>query len=157
GMMTTSSDKGVLQQAQDRIERVLELSPFDPDALNALAIANLRMGKSAEAEELLQEAFAHAPQNQMSSLNLAKLKLSKNDPAGAEEILKKMVDTNPGKAEPLVVLAAFYSTRRQFEKAQQQFHHALQLDPNNGLALVSLASLEASGGRLDEAGKLYKQ
>jgi tetratricopeptide (TPR) repeat protein len=156
-LMTTSSDKEILEEAEQRLQQVLASSPSDPDALNTLAVAEARLGRPEEAEEYLQQAFEHAPQNLKSSFNLVKVKLAQKNTAAAEGILKKVVDASPGKVEPLMALGAFYAVAGHPESAEQQFRRILQIDPKNGSALLALGGIKVRAGRMDEAEQLYKQ
>ena len=156
-LMTTSRNKEILEEAAKRAQDVLARSPMDPDALNTLALAEWRLGKPEEAEQHLEQAFQKAPQNLRSSILLAKVKLGQKDSAGAEEILKKVVEASPGKVEPVMTLGAFYAATNRPGDAEQQLRRALQIDPKSGLVLVSLAGMKLRAGLTDEAGQLYKQ
>lgn len=150
-------DPAELEQAEQDIRRILEISPENVDALDVLANAEWQLGKAEDAEKLLSQAFAQSPHDPKVSLALAKLKLSKKDASGAEEILEKLVANNPGSADAAAILGRLYIAVGRVKDAQTQFERALKLDAENGAALVSLAAIRWQEGKADAADQLYKR
>src|SRR5215470_17580041 len=70
-MATSRSSKEVLEQAQKRSQDVLNLLPENIDALNVLAITELRLGKPQSAEAHLEQALRKSPSNLKASIALA--------------------------------------------------------------------------------------
>jgi len=94
-LMALSGDPSVIREGGKRVQGVLEATPGNPDALNALALSELALGKPQDAERHLEEALQRLPQNFNSSVTLARLYLSRNDAKSAEQILKKAADAAP--------------------------------------------------------------
>ncbi|HEX4870768.1 MAG TPA: tetratricopeptide repeat protein [Nevskiaceae bacterium] len=61
-------------QAQSRFMEALEVNPFDPVALNNLAVAKSEQGRFHEATELLERAAKLAPGNTEVAANLARMR-----------------------------------------------------------------------------------
>jgi len=88
GLMTMAGSKEVVEEGRNRALQVLSTAPDNPEALDTLAVAELRLGEPAKAEEHLREALGKFPQHLQSSVALARLKLSKKDLAGAEHLIQ---------------------------------------------------------------------
>ena len=146
-----------LREAEKHVRQVLENSPENLDALDLLATTEWKLGKQEEAEKLLNDSFARFPHDLKLSLDLAQMKLSKNDVAGAEAILKNVAKTNPALGDAAVILGRFYVVTDRPREAEQQFERALKLDAQNGGALVSLGTLRWRTGQIRAAEQLYKR
>jgi tetratricopeptide (TPR) repeat protein len=59
----------------------------------------------------------------------------------SEESARRAVSLNPDEADGFAVLGLIVMTRRRFDEAEEHFRTALQLEPNNALALQGLAQL----------------
>ena len=156
-MMAMSGNKELAQEAQSRLEQVLQATPDNVDALSALAITEWRLGKPEDAERHLQRAFDKFPQNLKSLVTLVKVRLARKDLKGAEEILLKAAAQKPVSADVLVALGQFYVLTARNVEALQQFQRAAQLDPKNAGALFSLAGTQFRAGQKDQAEQTYRQ
>ena len=156
-LMTATRNPEVLVEAEKRAQAVLAAMPNSPDALSTLAVTELRMGKSEDAEDHLRQALSKFPQHLKSSMALAHLKLARRDFAGAEEVLKKAVEQAPQAAEPPVALGRLYVFLKKPAEAEAQFRRALEIDPKQGPALLDLAALQLQGGQKEQAEQSYKQ
>jgi tetratricopeptide (TPR) repeat protein len=146
-----------LREAEVQARGVLAVNPNDTDALNALAIAEWRLGEHQNAERDLARAISSAPQNVRASMNLALAKIYQKDMAGAEQIVKAAVAANPKSAEPLVALGGLYALSGKLEAAEQQYVRAVQIDPTNEPALLALANRYLATNRSELADQLYRQ
>ena len=156
-LMTASQSKEVLEDAQKRSQEALNLLPEDIEALNVLAIAELRLGKPESAEAHLEQALRKAPGDLKSSIALAQTKLAQKDVGGAEETLKQAAAQAPRSPEPAVHLGGFYLALGKTAEAEQQFRRALQIDPKYGPALVALGSIQVRAGQSEQADQTYRQ
>ena len=156
-LMATSRSKEVLEEAQKRSRDVLNLLPENIDALNVLAITELRLGKPQSAEAHLEQALRKSPSNLKASLVLAQSKLARKDIAGAEEVLKQAVAQAPKSPEPSTYLGGFYLATGKKAEAEQQFRRALQIDPKHAPALLELAAMQVRAGQADQADQTYRQ
>jgi tetratricopeptide (TPR) repeat protein len=150
-------DEKNVEDAKALANGVLAISPNNADALNAIAIAEWRLGKQRDAEIDFMRALSQAPENLQASLNLAKVKFYQKDVAGAEEVIKKAIAASPKSAAPVLGLGQLYLAAGKLEAAEQQFRRAIQLDPKNDISLLSLASLYVGTNRTDVAERVYRQ
>jgi tetratricopeptide (TPR) repeat protein len=155
-LLAGSNDPKMLQDALRRLKLVLDTSSSS-DALNALALTEMKLGKTEDAQQHLEEALARFPQELSSYVVLAKTKMLRRDFAGAEATLKKAVEASPHSADTLVALATFYMAMNRVPEAEDLLQQAVRLDPKNGPALFQLAMLNYGSGRKTEAERLYKQ
>jgi tetratricopeptide (TPR) repeat protein len=156
-LMATSRTKEVVEQAQKRTQDVLTLLPDDTEALNVLAITELRLGKPASAEAHLEQALRKSPSDLRSSVALAQARLARKDVKGAEEALKQAAAQSPKSPMPRVHLGGFYLALGRTAEAEQQFRQALTIDPKNGPALMSLGAMQVRAGQADQAEQTYRQ
>ena len=145
-LMTASRSSEVLEEAQKRSQEALNLAPEDIEALNVLAIAELRLGNPGSAEAHLAQALRKSPGDLKSSIALAQTKLAQKDVGGAERVLKQAVAQAPTTPEPAVHLGGFYLALGKTAEAEQQFRRALQIDPKYGPALIALGSYPSARG-----------
>jgi cytochrome c-type biogenesis protein CcmH/NrfG len=87
-IMTSSRQPQTLTKAASQLRELLEVSPQNVEAADALAMTEWRLGNRAEAMDRLQELLAEFPANLSSSVLLARMKLNQNDLKAAEEILQ---------------------------------------------------------------------
>jgi len=74
--------------AQKRLSEMLDLTPDNVHILDSLAPTKLRLGKPEEAAEELEQGLAKVAAHLQSSVDLAKLKLTQKDLAGASKCCK---------------------------------------------------------------------
>ncbi|HKW98507.1 MAG TPA: tetratricopeptide repeat protein [Bryobacteraceae bacterium] len=156
-LMLSVRDQEFAAKAEEKLGSVLEKSPNDLDALNALAIAEWELGKPGDAERHLARALRLFPNDLQASVSLAQLRLTKKDFPGAEEILKKVASQQPPLANAIVALGEFYLFTNRTGEAEQQLRRAVQVDPANATALYDLANLLVRAKKVDEAERLFRQ
>lgn len=156
-LMATSRSKPVLEDAQKRSQEILKLLPEDADALNVLAITELKLGKPESAEAHLEEALRKSPGSLKSSVALARTRLARKDVAGAEEALKQATAQAPKSPEALAYLAGFYRALGRLPEAEQELQRALVIDPKHGPALIALGAMQVSAGHPELAEQTYRR
>lgn len=156
-LMTATRDPTLIKTAAENLEKVFGAFPGNLEAVDTLALAEWKLGKPEEAAGLLEQALKKFPAHLQSSVALAQMKLSAGDWSGAEEVLKKAVADAPQSSQAEAALGGFYLFIHEPAKAEPALRAALKIDPKNGDALMSLAALQMSGNRLDEAEQTYKQ
>jgi tetratricopeptide (TPR) repeat protein len=156
-LAAVNADIAEVKEAEKHIQHVLAVSKADPEALNALAVTQWRLGKQGDAERILSQAATEFPDSLNTASNLAKIRLAQNDRSGAEAILKKAAERAPTSADAAVTLGQFYLATGRPKDAEQQFQRALQLNPKHGLALVSIADIKNKAGQTDQAEQFYKK
>jgi tetratricopeptide (TPR) repeat protein len=150
-LMVMTNNRELLADARSRLQNLLTPGQEDPDALQVLALSELKLGSPEEAVPHLESALATAPQNLQIAAMLAQAKLSENDTKGAEEVLKKAVASMPQSADAAIALGRLYMGLKRYPEAEEQFRRAISLDGKNGTALLSLAVLQNGIGKKSEA------
>jgi tetratricopeptide (TPR) repeat protein len=150
-VLALAPSKEIVEDAQKRLEQIIQQNPNNIDALDTLALTEIRLGDPAKAEERLTSTLNRFPTHLNTAVGLARLKLAKNDLAGAEEVLKKVAAQSPKLPEPAIALGELYVLLKRNDDAEQQFRHAVELDPKSGPALFALAGLHARLGKSAEA------
>jgi tetratricopeptide (TPR) repeat protein len=157
GIMASTLNPNLLQEAEKRLMGLLQEGLTDAGALNSLALAELKLGKIDTAIGRLEQALGMAPQALQSSILLAQVKLSQRDFKGAEQVLQTACASAPGSSPPRVILGQFYISRNLLPEAERQFQQALALDPNSATALMELGRLQQYLGRKPEAERTFKR
>jgi tetratricopeptide (TPR) repeat protein len=153
-IMAALGDKGAVQEAAKRASEVIAKGA-DAEAFDALALAQYRLGNREDAEKVLDQALEKFPTSLSSSVELAKVRLARNDLKGAEQALLQAVSNDPKSAHPHVALGALYLAERQLPQAEQQFRAALNIDPKSGQSLLNLGAIEIHDGHLDDADRIF--
>lgn len=156
-LMSLTTNKALLQDAETRLTALKQSSPNSPELLNSLALTELKLGKTDSAAQELEQVLAKAPQELISSIWLAQTKLAQHDVKGAEDVLKKACEAAPKSADPHVALGQFYALEKRTAEAEQQFQRAVAINPKSGPALMNLANLQLVGGRKQEAEQTLKR
>lgn len=97
---TWAQDEVGSEANQFRFERQLRVNPFDPAALNNLAVVKAGQGRYADAYDLLQRAARLAPQSEEIRANVGRLKgwmdtLGTRDPLAEPELTLSQVPPEP--------------------------------------------------------------
>jgi len=156
-LLNTAPNKEFLLDAEQHEKAALGLSPDDPDALNALAVTELRLDNPQDAVRHLQQALAKSPQHVRSSISLAIIKLSQRDFRAAEEILRQAVSQDPKSVDARVGLSELYTLLNRADDAERTIRGALEIDPNSGTALLLLARIQSSKGQNDQLEQTLKK
>jgi tetratricopeptide (TPR) repeat protein len=146
----------VLKDAISRLDQALMDDANDPDALDTLAVAELKLNKPEDALKHLQQALTNFPGHVRSAATLAATQFAHRDFAGAEATLKKAQAAAPQSADASLALASLYVLENKKLDAEAQLKNALQLNPANEPALLALGSVLTSQGRIDEADRIYR-
>jgi tetratricopeptide (TPR) repeat protein len=156
-LMATTQSQNLLQDAMNRLQSILAASPDNLEAIDTMAIAEWKLGKTDGAEKLLEGALAKSPADLKSAVMLSRMMLNQKDPDGAEKVLKKAAATAPKSAAPALALGSLYAKLNQADKAEAAFRNALQLDPKSAVALLGIATVQLARRQLDQAEQTLRQ
>ena len=156
-MMAAASDKSVLQEARTRLEKIVGDSPASVDALDVLAISEIKLGKPEDAVRTLERSMEQFPGELNTSILLARTKWDLNDKKGAEDALKKACEQLPKSAAAHRLLGEFYFTENRLREAGAELRLALELNAKSGPAIEALARLQLVEGNREEAAKSYQR
>jgi tetratricopeptide (TPR) repeat protein len=149
-VLSTAPTKNLLMDGEQYGKEALELAPDDPDALNALAVTELRLGNPEDAVRHLQQALAKSPQHVRSSISLAIIKVSQGDFPAAEAVLKQAVSKAPRSVDARIGLSELYALLKRVDDAERAIRGALEIEPGNGTALLFLARIQSAKGQKDQ-------
>jgi tetratricopeptide (TPR) repeat protein len=150
-MKIDSNDSRLLKEAESQLGTVLKDAPSNVDALNALAVAQLKLSESETAIQTLDRALTEAPADVLASVLLARTKLARNDAQGAEDALKAACRNAPKSAEATLFLGELYLAQKRLPEGEAQFRQAVTQDHGNARALLDLARVELAEGKKPEA------
>jgi tetratricopeptide (TPR) repeat protein len=156
-VLILAGDEGLARQSRERMEDILNASPGNPDALTALALADLRFGDKRAGEEHLVQALKNLPEKLQASMILARLKLETGDTDGAGQVLQEAVRSNPNSAEAALGLAAWYKLRKKWPEAEAEYRRAFKIDPKEPRALNGVATIQLQNGQKDKAEQTYRE
>jgi tetratricopeptide (TPR) repeat protein len=89
------ADRGVrLNEAKQLIQKALDMAPGDPFIIDSLAWAEFRLGNKAQAQQLLQSAFAKKPDPEIAA-HLGEVLWSQGNTEEAKAIWKEGLRLNP--------------------------------------------------------------
>lgn len=156
-MKVGSNNPGLLKEAEGQLNAILSQNPANVDAMDTLAVAQLRLSQGESAVQTLDKALAQTPGNLVASLLLARQKMAQNDARGAEEVLKAACTNAPGSIDARHLLGEFYISQKRFPEAETQLRQAVTIDSRNGPALFDLARLEFTEGKKQDAEQSFKR
>ncbi len=155
-LMAGTNDKDLLKEATDKLRELIHSTLPSSEVLNTLAFAELKLGNPSNAIQSLDRVLAES-HNLDASIMMARAKMAEQDTKGAEEALKKACADEPESPAAQTVLGEFYVGLKEYSAAEARFMAALGMDPKNGPALMDLARLQFTQGRLGEADQNFKR
>jgi len=146
-----SQQKGIIQDAQQYLDRALELNPDFPEALNTRGILLKDLGQLPAAENDFRKALGLVPDFPQALTNLAEIRRLIGDFDDATKLNKQAIAIAPDLASAHNNLGATLRDLSDFKAAITAFKHALDLDPNLVDAEINLATTLNLAGSADEA------
>ena len=156
-LLSSLNNQGALEDAQKHAQAAAAAAPANLDALNTLALTDLRLGKLDETTAPLEQALQLLPGGLESSALLMRARLARGDTKGAEAALQDCLRKLPQSAPAALVMGRFYLVTHRDRKAEAQFRRAIQLDPQYGQAWMDLGMLLFHGNRRAEAQPVFRQ
>jgi choline-sulfatase len=135
-----ASDDDRTDQAQQALEKVLQLNPKSLTALRQLGELELRAGDYARAAEHLKQAREGGDANAAFYEGQAREKIG--DFAGARDALEASLKLTPGQFPARVLLGQVYLCLKDPKNAGDQFEAALLLQPESAEAKKGLAQAQ---------------
>ena len=154
-LLAATSDRQAIADAEQRAGKVASAFPHSVDALNTLAMTELRLGEPEEAVAHLEQALSELPGDLESSALLMRARLSRGDLNGAEAALEDCYRKSPHSAEVALVMGRFYLVTQRPRQAAEQFRRAIAIEPDYGPALLDLGLTLFHADRKDEAGRIF--
>ena len=126
---------------------------------NKLSAASefIKAGRLDEAEELVNDVLARAPQNALGNTLAGIIADRKNDLAAAEKHFALVAKLEPKMPEARNNYGAILLRLKRTADAAREFEASLATDPERLSALVNLAQIRFNTGDLTSAGKLFER
>ncbi len=141
---------GKSQLSADAYSRGLRLNPSSLDGLSGLAQTYSTMGRTAEAQRLLNRVLSVDPKRINDAVLLGELLLRSGDYAGALEVLGPAEQFQPGARSELLMALAF-EHQKKLDVANHYLELAKQHAPNNPDVQRSLAGYYRETGNYPAA------
>ena len=129
--------EGSTENATTVVERILQLSPTDPETRKKIAYLYFRLGLRKRAA------------NEYASI--ADDLLKNNDLERAEEMCNQAIEFDPENTQAFASMSKLAELKNDQEKAFQYMEKAVSLEPDNKTLLMRFASLLLNSNRTDEA------
>ena len=133
------------------------LAPDSPDALVAVAVSQLGLGRLQEAEAGLSKALALNPSHTRSLLALADVLLAQGRLGEAEAACRQAIAVRPGYWGAYNSLGGVHFRQGRMQEAIGAWREVIRITPDNQRGWNNLAAALYRTGDLDEAQKAYEQ
>jgi len=155
-IMMAADGPAFIEDARNRLDQLVRDNPANFNAVQALGLAEWKLGDREAGLKNLERAAAAAPKELVLAATLAEAKLEQKDVSGAEEILKKACAATNSPAA-YVILGRLYASQARLPEAEAQYRRALSLDAKFGPGLYNLALLQRSTGKAQDAEQTFRQ
>jgi predicted O-linked N-acetylglucosamine transferase (SPINDLY family) len=151
----TSLQSGRLDEAEQRLRKVLDERPAHPTALDLLGAVCAQQRRWAEAEDYLTKAIAAGAKLETTFYNYGVVLKSTGRPADAVAQFDRALAINPRSAEACFDKAMCLLHLKQYAAVQPLVEHALKLNPRLAEAWTWLGHLSSDLEHDDEALMAY--
>ena len=160
-------NKGDIDEAERLLSATLKRRPTDTEVIGNLGLIALRRGEHRQAEQKFREAARLASTSERQRWRdladtarfwgyLAQVEQArdKGDLTNATSFAQKALAMDHDRPEALATLGGIAADEKDFKRAEDLYHQALDLEASNSKALRGLISLLSRTGRRDEAFRL---
>jgi tetratricopeptide (TPR) repeat protein len=145
-----AKDQGQFQQALQYFQQGLRVAPGHFHMLNSAGLLFRKMGYMQEARQCFERAIEIDPGYYQGRYNLANLCRAEGDLGRAKALYREVVKQHGGFADALANLASVLEAEHELDEAQSLASKAVEIDPVNYIARVTLANVARRGQRWDE-------
>jgi putative PEP-CTERM system TPR-repeat lipoprotein len=137
--------------------RALTLMPSNLEALSGVVRLDLAGGHRDEALKRLDAAAATPSPDPDLLLTVARGYTAAGDGDKAEAVLKRAIETDPGRLQGYSMLGTLYAAQHRLNDAKDQFEGLLTRNPKSVPARTMLGMIHETQGHAAEAEKAYEQ
>ncbi len=148
--------KGDNSKSQEWLNKAVELAPEQAGVRTQLALGMLAGGNTDMAISALESAVDLGQDLIQTDVLLVMSHLRAGDSKKAVEVSIQLQQKYPDSPIPYNLTGLSYLADRQFDKADQAFVKALEIDPAFEIALLNRARNKIAAGDLDGAQKLFE-
>lgn len=150
--------RGDTAGARKLIDAWIRQSPRSVEARSLLGLALEQAGELRRADGALEQALRlTGGRDPALWFHRARVRTRLNDPRGAEEALRRSIQTGPDVAEPHNNLGVLLLAQGRVEEARDALRRAVDLRPDHANARVSLGEAEKRLGNLEVAEQEYRR
>ena len=149
--------KGNYTAARQEFARAVADDPYEPDYRHNLAMAMQKQGDLPGAERVLRHNLSIDPMHQPTYHALAQSLVQQQRVGEAQELLAEWTGTQPYATESHVEMAWLQREMGNHAAAEQSLRQALQVEPNNPVALAQLGQVHHETGRGEQAAAYYQR
>ena len=160
--MTTANNRGVellgdgkYVEAASAFREALAGEPSQPTLMINLGIALRFAGERREARALFEKSFKTQDGRRSAGHQLAQLEMEDGNLAGAERILRTVLESERGAAEVRSSLGLVLEKQGRFEDAAREYAESARLDANAAEPRNNLGNLARQARRGDDAERWY--
>ena len=150
-------EKGMVNQAENKYLKAIELKPDFPEAHNNLALIYKERREISKALFEIQQALKYNPVYQDGLNNLGRIYEKMGELEKAKEAYQKVLQLNPLLPEAHNNLGIVFYRRKDFPQAEKEFRQALKLRPSYPEAAYNLGNLFLQQGNLDRAIQYFQK
>jgi len=143
--------------AQEWLSKAVEIAPDQAGMRTQLALGMLAGGNTGNAISTLQSAVDLGQDLIQTDVLLVMSHLKAGDTKKAIEVSEKLQDKYQDNPIPFNLAGLSYLADRQFDKAEQKFVRALEIDPKFEVAQLNRARNKIAAGNLAGAETHFKQ
>jgi len=153
------AEENAPDDARSYARRARRLQPKNPDPYTLIAVAESQRGREVIAGNMYRKAFDLAPQRGDVLNNYGAWLCSNGYPAEALVLFDRALsdEAYENRADAMANAGGCALSAGQTERAEQDLKQALELNPDNGYALESMARYEAAHQRWFDARAFYQR
>ncbi|MBZ5570382.1 MAG: tetratricopeptide repeat protein [Acidobacteriia bacterium] len=148
---------GNLSDASSTLQAVVKNDPDNGLGHYYLGIALDRSGSPEQAESEWREAARLRPELAEVQRALAGVAVRKRDMGALEQAATQMITLQPASPDGYALRIISYINRKQFDNAEKDIRHVIEVAPQSPVGYVQLGSLRFVQKQYSEAGKAYQQ
>jgi Tfp pilus assembly protein PilF len=150
-------EHGRYRDARESFQAALKYKPDDPGLLYNIGQCYDREGQYIRAEKAYQDCLKLAANHEPCRNALAAVWVRTGRKADASSMIEGWLTREPGLAGPYALDGWYWRQAGDTTKAQARLQQALEIDPQNVLALTEMGQIYESMQRPDRALALYER
>jgi tetratricopeptide (TPR) repeat protein len=153
GMIFLSQGKNT--EVEVDLTTAIRIAPELQNTRLILASFYQQQNNHNKAFTTLKEGLVGKKTDEILYCGMAKILFSNKKTAEAIHYINKAKEINPEAVAPYFILAAYYASSRDIDKAMKEYSDVLKKEPGNVKGMLRIASLLESVGRENEAAEMY--
>jgi tetratricopeptide (TPR) repeat protein len=145
-----AKDQGRLQEALQHFQQALRVAPGHVHLLNSAGLLFRKMGYLQQAQACFEQAIKIDPNYYQGRYNLANLCRAQGDTERAKQLYRQVLKQRGSYADALANLSSVLEEEHRLDEAEPLARKAVELDPENYIARVTLAKLAKRKQQHDE-------